>query len=250
MNFKLPQFKSNLLHAIANLTIEFKYFLEKMVNTDQHKAAILYYWLRSYKNYLKQEETFSPKYFPQLKAGQIVKVDFGFGIGSEFGGLHYAIVLVDSNYKNNVVIVCPLRSLKPYKESPDSLYPTDVYLENYLFNILDDKVTKLLESTKKALNQTINDIQSAPQDLIKEDEINTLKRKMAQLEKEIDRINQLITEISRLSTGSIAITSQIRTISKMRILNPTSSESILYNIKLPKSLTNKIKTTIKVLYKL
>ena len=56
------------------------------------KSALLYYWLRDYKNYIKNENTFNPKYYPEFYRGSIVNINFGFNLGSELGGLHYAIV--------------------------------------------------------------------------------------------------------------------------------------------------------------
>ena len=133
MDLKKPENKGTLTSKIAELANNISTFLKNVLGTDQHKAALLYYWLRNYLRYIKQEETFNPKYFPQFKPGDIVKVDFGFGIGSEFGGLHYAIVLAPSNAKNSTVTVVPLRSLKPNKESPSKLYnQMFIWEQNYL----------------------------------------------------------------------------------------------------------------------
>lgn len=86
MDLKKPENKGALTSKIAELANNISTFLKNILGSDQHKAALLYYWLRNYLRYIKQEETFNPKYFPQFKPGDIVKVDFGFGIGSEFGG--------------------------------------------------------------------------------------------------------------------------------------------------------------------
>ena len=47
------------------------------------------------------------------KRGDIVKLNFGFNIGSEYGGLHYAIVINNKNpHSSSVVTVIPLTSQK------------------------------------------------------------------------------------------------------------------------------------------
>lgn len=145
MDLKKPENKGALTSKIAELANNISTFLKNILGSDQHKAALLYYWLRNYLRYIKQEETFNPKYFPQFKPGDIVKVDFGFGIGSEFGGLHYAIVLAPSNSKNSTVTVVPLRSLKLGKESPKTLYKSDVYLGTELFTVLLDRSGEMLD---------------------------------------------------------------------------------------------------------
>lgn len=47
------------------------------------------------------------------KRGNIVKLNFGFNIGSEYGGLHYGVVLDNHNAQSSPVItVIPLTSVK------------------------------------------------------------------------------------------------------------------------------------------
>lgn len=43
------------------------------------------------------------------------------------------------------------------------------------------------------------------------------------------------TELSKMKMGSIALVSQIKTISKMRVKNPTNMNDVLYGIKLSTS---------------
>ena len=45
---------------------------------------------------LKREVNFAPFFFKKYSRGDIVKVNLGFNIGSEQGGLHYAIVVEDN----------------------------------------------------------------------------------------------------------------------------------------------------------
>lgn len=65
----------------------------------QKNAITLSYWLHNYMNMLKREETFNSKKLKRYKRGEIIKVHLGYNIGSEQGGLHYAIVLTKNTIK-------------------------------------------------------------------------------------------------------------------------------------------------------
>lgn len=75
------------------------------------KANLISYWLKDYANMLRFEESFDPKKNIRYTRGDIVKVNFGFRVGSEFGGLHYAVIFDKHNARNSpVVTVIPLTS--------------------------------------------------------------------------------------------------------------------------------------------
>lgn len=106
--------------------------LEKLKSVIESKPPkvknILTAWLKSWSNFLVQEETFLPKFLPYYKRGDIVYVDFGFNIGAEYGGVHYAVVIEENNNKKNGnIIVVPLTSLDQGKSIED-IPPTDVYI--------------------------------------------------------------------------------------------------------------------------
>ena len=77
--------------------------LEKLINkgSDKYlkKADVISFWLKEYSNYIQNEENFNYKRVMHYKRGDVVQLNFGFNIGSEHGGLHYAIVL-DNNIFN------------------------------------------------------------------------------------------------------------------------------------------------------
>lgn len=68
--------------------------LESFINdtSEKHlkKANLISYWLNSYTSYLQNEESFSPSRLIRYKRGSVVRVNFGFNVGKELGGLHYA----------------------------------------------------------------------------------------------------------------------------------------------------------------
>jgi hypothetical protein len=244
MDLKKPENKGALLSKIAELASSISTFLKNILAADQHKAALLYYWLRNYLRYIKQEETFNPKYFPQFKPGDIVKVDFGFGIGSEFGGLHYAIVLTPSNSKNSTVTVVPLRSLKMGKESPKTLYKSDVYLGTELFTVLLDRSGKMLDKC----SAFIKEVENTDHKTITAKDIARFEKQLDEAKDLLDKHNIIMKEISRLNAGTVAIVSQIRTVSKIRIQNPKYLKDALYNMRVDKQATDKIRAVMKDLY--
>nr|DAK29371.1 MAG TPA: PemK-like protein [Caudoviricetes sp.] len=244
MDLKKPENKGALTSKISELANNISTFLKNILGSDQHKAALLYYWLRNYLRYIKQEETFNPKYFPQFKPGDIVKVDFGFGIGSEFGGLHYAIVLAPSNSKNSTVTVVPLRSLKLGKESPKTLYKSDVYLGTELFTVLLDGSGEMLDKC----SAFINDVENTDPKSITTKDIARFEKQLDEAKDLLEKHNIIMNEVSRLNAGTVAIVSQIRTVSKIRIQNPRYPKDALYNMRVDKQATDKIRAVMKDLY--
>lgn len=70
---------------------------EKDVASSRKKADLICYWLKDYINFLSSEKDFDSKKLKRYKRGDVVKVHLGFRIGSEEGGLHYAVVLDTNN---------------------------------------------------------------------------------------------------------------------------------------------------------
>lgn len=116
MNFKDPKNILEFIKFQKQLLYKYKNYVKELMQKDYKKAAILAYWLRDYLGYIKNEKTFMPKRLITYKRGQIVFVNFGFRVGQELGGLHYAIVLDVKNSKNtSTLTVIPLRSKKRQK---------------------------------------------------------------------------------------------------------------------------------------
>lgn len=99
-----------------------------ILSKSEKKQKILISWLKTWTKLLKREEKFYPKYLPYYKRGDIVYADFGFNVGSEFGGIHYAVVMENNNNKGNGnIIVVPLTSLDKNKSIND-IPRVDVYI--------------------------------------------------------------------------------------------------------------------------
>ncbi len=92
------------------------------------KQQILVQWIKKWCSFLRREGNFDPKLMPYYKRGDIVYADFGFNVGAEFGGIHYAVVIENNNNKaNGNIVVVPLTSLDPDK-SIDDIPKNDVYI--------------------------------------------------------------------------------------------------------------------------
>lgn len=116
----------------------------------QKNAITLSYWLHDYMNMLKREETFNSKKLKRYKRGEIIKVHLGYNIGSEQGGLHYAIVLTKNDSKNAPALtIIPLSSVKEGKP----LHPSNVFLGNTIFQQLTDKWTEQYTIAQQELEE-------------------------------------------------------------------------------------------------
>lgn len=225
----------------------------------QKNAVTLSYWLYDYMNMLKREETFNPRKLKRYKRGEIIKVHLGYNIGSEQGGLHYAIVLTKNDSKNAPALtIIPLSSVKEGKP----LHPSNVFLGNTIFQQLAEKWTEQytiaqqeLEDDTQKLN-SLKEYASAsedPDDLFENDE--EFKTKVTELYNSIQQLSKLVSnnskirkEISKMKTGSVALVNQITTISKIRIYNPLHSKDVLGNIKVSDEILDAIDDKIKELY--
>lgn len=65
MDLKDESNKTELERRIEELTEDYRNMLLHLSNNhDTYKrAALLYYWLRDYKNYIRNEHTFVPQYY-------------------------------------------------------------------------------------------------------------------------------------------------------------------------------------------
>ena len=217
-------------------------FIRSKMKSDYKKAAIFVYWLNDYINYIKSESSFKPSLNITYKRGQIIFVNFGFRIGRELGGNHYAIVLDTKNSKNGYLLtVVPLKSKKSTQSKYASIY--HVSLGDCVKNLLVQKALHVIGENAKTLSEITPQICNDGQELNPET-INKLGQ--------IKRTNRMAREIleyaEKLKDESIADVGQITTISKQRINHPCKSKDILTNVIIPKELMTHIENKIKKLY--
>lgn len=112
------------------------------------RAMLLAYWIKTYIQYIRNEDKFSPQSVFRLKRGSIVQVEFGYRVGRELGGRHYAAVLdADNSIYRNTVTVVPLGSVKP-DQTNDKF---SVILEDGIFGPVQSKVDALLNDFERTL---------------------------------------------------------------------------------------------------
>lgn len=81
-------------------------------------------WVKLSNSYLQFEKKFKPEKIAKYNPGDVLTVNFGFNVGAEFGGRHYAVVLDDNNRSAGTVMVIPLSSCS----SDEDVKKPSVYL--------------------------------------------------------------------------------------------------------------------------
>ena len=198
-------------------------------NNNLKKANLLSYWFEDFAKYNLAEENFNPKLLKKYKRGSIIKVNLGFNIGNEEGGLHYCIVLDKSNaLSSGTITVIPLTSIKENKKYNSSTLN--------LGNEIYINLKKICDNMSKKLSEEYEDIWKLPAEKV--EKFNTDFKYIKKVEK----------EISKMKKGSIALVSQITTISKQRIYDPKTSSDILANLRVSDNTLDLIDSKIRELF--
>ena len=236
MNYKNIENKNQFLIYKCNCITDLNDFLNFMINEDYKKAVLLTYWIKDYRRMLANEKNFNSLYRPVYKQGTIVEVNLGYNIGSEYGGLHYGIVLNKKDTKNNQVLtILPLSS----KTEKTNKYKLD--LGNELYNLFELKRSTLenqLQEEKKLVSE----------ELKKLDNERLLQDKLHKVNNELRELDRVKKKICKLKQGSVALVSQITTISKIRISDPISPSDPLYNIIISDTVYKEIENKIQDLF--
>lgn len=204
-------------------------YLNELQKSDMEKPKSdkISYWIKDWVRYQRNENDFKPEKVGKFKRGSVLKVNLGFNIGSEEGGLHYAIVLDKNNsIWNKVITIIPLTSVKDNKDIKK--LPNDqVYLGSEIINKLAEKQKLLLSSLSEI-------------DLTNADE-NT----MSNFDKDLRYAKRIQNELEKMKLGSIALVGQITTVSKMKIYDPKNKYGVLKNVRISNDSLNKIDEKIK-----
>lgn len=236
---------------------------EALINSPnpQHlkKADLIAYWIETYSQYLLNEERYDYSRVLKFNRGDLVSINFGFNVGSEQGGLHYAVVLDNDNkHTSPVITVIPLSS-----GTEKDVHDRDVYLGNELYEKLKQKHNTFSHKVKGEIGEVLQLIKGLQKsiDLIQKENqkgqeaydnlevlLNETTQKKDNLDKELLMLQRYEKEIEKLKTGSIALMEQITTVSKMRIYKPTNSYDLLYGIKFSNPAMNKVNDSLKSLF--
>lgn len=272
----------------ANATNSLDSYLTSLLTNGDEKSLkkikLMSYWMKEYCGYLHNENNFKPEKLKRYERGDIIKVNLGYNVGCEEGGLHYAVVwdMKNSMY-SDVVTVIPLSSVKKEGYSPRK---QEVLLGDDLYKKLCDKCDKVFAKCKSMLENDIkkhdaiihevlglkieseeiqfklktvsnkNKImkliyalyQVAEKTKVQDKEVDELEKTMALNEKDYELLRKTKKEIGRMKKGGIALVGQITTISKMRIYDPKNSYNVLSGIKLSPNCLDEINKKFKELY--
>lgn len=229
-----------------------------MDSLDEKKGTKLAYWIKDYSRFLNKESSFDPNKLIRYKRGSVVKVHLGYRVGSEEGGLHYAVVMdVDNSLGSPVTTVIPLTSVKEGKDI-DNLHRSQVYLGNELFDLLKAKVNRVIDETtalQDNLMQKMQEAQQVPSVSDQETEnvaqrilASAIQDKINEMRKKVCLCIKMANEIDRMKRGSIALVGQITTVSKIRIYDPLFPSDTLNNIRLSPSSMDKLDNKIRELF--
>ena len=199
-----------------------EYLTELIKQVQQAKSEKISYWILNWIEYLKREENFTPKRMLKYKRGSIVKVHLGFNVGSEEGGLHYAIVLDSHNdLSNPLMTVVPLTSVKQHVDI-NNLPKNQLFIGDDIFKKLSVKHEGLLKKISTIHWEQLSD------------------EEYEQYQAELDYAKRVREEISKMKTGSIALIGQITTISKLRIYDPRNKYGVLKDVRVSDTILDEI----------
>lgn len=267
----------NKKKAIKSLNRMLEGFINDSTGKHLKKANLLSHWIKKYVELINFEENFDPARNIAYKRGNIVKIQFGFNIGSEYGGLHYGVVLDNKNAHNSPVItVIPLTSARENR----TLHSNNVDLGNDIYRLLKlkyDTIDKTLKEEQQDIIKTLSLLDSMLAITQKSvDELDQCDRKSDKFDQKLivakghletvkklqstweeksqhnkeqqDYLEKIGFEISRMKKGSIALVNQITTVSKMRISDPRNLKGVLSGISLSEENMEKINQKVKELY--
>lgn len=96
------------------LSISLKTLKDTILQRTYKKIYIITNWLVKWAGYMQQEESFKADTLKAYKQGEVLLVEFGFRIGNEMGGRHYAVVVEkNNNPKSGTIILSPISSYFP-----------------------------------------------------------------------------------------------------------------------------------------
>lgn len=250
-----------------------------MDSLPEKKGTILAYWIKDYTRFLSKEATFDPSKLIRYKRGSIVKANLGYRIGSEEGGLHYAVVLdAHSSQSANTVTIIPFTSVKPHTDL-EHLHPSRLYIGDEIYQALQKKTISEIRDARRLLNslqmridenqQGLEAVQARLRTQIEGNEqaepylpledaraqlaehravTEALMRESVIIERKVTHCEKLHREIQKMKHGSIALIGQITTISKLRIYDPMYPSDTLSNIRLSAGTMDKLDQKLRELF--
>ena len=235
------QHKKRAIRAMNSL-------LEKYISTNDDdllkKTDLLSYWIENFSAYINDEDSFEPSRLLRYRRGDVLRVNFGFRVGREFGGLHFAVVVENYNAHNaSVITVIPLSST-----DGRTIHPDNVDLGTELYTKATDRQNALKQQAMGALDEInsfielMNDsgVDGSAKSVKSQETMKSIYQKQRYLNKIIGNLNRNSNELAKMKSGSMAIINQITTVSKQRIYVPKKSEDFLFGVSLSDAAMDKI----------
>lgn len=243
-NQQLELHRDKALHKISTYIDS---LIESTDTKDKGKADKLCYWLEDYIRFLNFEKHFRSTSYQKYKKGQIIKVHLGYNVGSEEGGLHYAIVIDNKNSIHSPILnIVPLISVKKNTKIENIREDRgEIFLGDELYIRLKSKISSLKEGIideQKKLEKRLSELTKQC------DEMELIHKRLVKIGKDIDLYRRMISEIEKMKKGSIALVGQITTVSKIRIYDPKTSHDVLSNIRMSNETQDKIDKAIINMY--
>ena len=219
-----------------------------MDSLDQSRGTKLAYWIKDYSRFLAQEATFDSSKLIRYKRGSIVKVHLGYRIGSEEGGLHYAIVMDcnDSIYSPTLTVI-PLTSVKP-SVNLSNLPQHRLSIGDEVYMLLMANINAELRAAKQMLKEQQDFLDSIEGERLSPEQRSAFDARMKDFYSRISHYEKMRREASRMKIGSIALVGQITTISKIRIYDPKYPNDALSNIRISSATLDKLDARVQELY--
>ena len=242
--------QSNVANSLKIFENTLKSFLTSNNEKDIKKVHLIADWLKVYSNYIANENKFDYKKTLRFHRGSVINVNFGFNVGSEHGGMHFAVVLDNNNSCSSPVItVLPMSS-----SDGNKVNKRDVYIGNELHDQLQSKNNNELTEVSKfiEINESIIKLCEEISNYTKLAEINSRLENLKLVNKEqhdlLKKLQNNKLKIDNMKSGSVVLMEQITTISKMRIYNPRYKGDFLQGIKLSTGAMDKINVKLRELY--
>ncbi len=249
----LEELKELIENSISSIKNMFKILLDRNTPKDTKRASLLAYWIKDYSNYITDEDSFNPTKLIKYKRGDVLQVEFGYRIGRELGGRHYAVVVdVKNDLHSDTITVIPLTSFKiTYKPNRFTYILDKGIYELYSKNVekriaeIEDKIQLIQSDSDEKLNGFTKGEMSLEEYKKFLASQNKLKN---ELNVQIATISRHINTMDKLKPGTVVNIGQITTISKKRIINPVIKTNSLYGVRIATSDLDVLNEKIKILF--
>lgn len=219
-----------------------------MDSLEKSKGTKLAYWIKDYSRFLSQEAAFDSSKLIRYKRGSIVKVHLGYRVGSEEGGLHYAIVMDRNNSIHSPTLtVIPLTSIKP-GVNLTNLPQHKLSIGDEVYTLLMANFNAELRAAKQRLKEQEDFLESIESETLTPEQRCLFEAIMTEINSKIAHLKRMKREADRMKIGSIALVGQITTISKIRIYDPKYHNDALSNIRVSSATLDMLDARMQELY--